>query len=452
MPGFKPPAAARCLAALLIVAVPLLAVAPAPAQAQPRAPRGVYATIDILDYVTKNGLPLIPMPGQDAQLIAYYDGLLANPAIAGLHIELHWKLGQPNPPPAALNLLYVDDAFTEAASYGKTVQLDVTGGFNSPQWLWDSSQPTGLPSCDPIFLNPTQSALNCGTVTFNYYGENTDQDGNTVSGSPSLVLPLPWNSTYIADWQAFISALQSRYGSNDALVAVVMAGPTAASPEMIMPNNFNTCASGQKGPCYTCPNGIPSMASCTPGTGGFLAEDMWNTLFANAYSDPNQLYPQNSDRAFIQLWTATIDFYESLFSNVTLIVTPGAGTGFPSFGSTGTYPTDPNNVLYGPECQYSATGGSTYIKGNFAIASCDAATTIMYYLMKTNGGTNNDGMASLTAGMEAQDATQLGSSTTADTGDVGVPGVKYLAAYSLSAGPPQQEVLGARNSTISSPL
>jgi hypothetical protein len=191
------------------------------ASALPRAPQGLYATIDISDYVNNNGLM---DTGDDAIMKALYDSMLGNPAISGLAIELHWDFAQKKPPPAVPNWDYVELAFTEAAAYGKTIHLNVTAGFNSPRWLWDSTQPTGLPSCNSLFSNPPTPAPNCGTVTFNYYGENTDQDKNATG----LVLPLPWNTTYIDDWHAFLTAVQVRYGSNLTLVGITMAGPTAA--------------------------------------------------------------------------------------------------------------------------------------------------------------------------------------------------------------------------------
>jgi hypothetical protein len=230
---------------------------------QPRVPQGVYATIDVSDYANQH--PNI----NDNGIENFYDTMLANPAISGLDIELHWDFVEQNPPPMGgltaadlTNMNYVNDAFTEAAKYRKTVKLDVTAGFNSPTWLLNSTTnpTTALRPCDSIFVNG--SAPNCGTVTFNYYGEKTDQD-TTNQVDQMLILPLPWNTTYLDDWEAFLTVLKQQYGSNPLLVGVTMAGPTAGSPEMIMPNNYNTCANpvgnnppanqGAHNLCYTCP-------------------------------------------------------------------------------------------------------------------------------------------------------------------------------------------------------
>jgi hypothetical protein len=388
----------------------------------PRAPRGIYATIDISDYIKQANLPT---EGDDAAIAAFYDSMLDNPAVAGLHLEVHWDFAQPLPPPAPPNWGYIDVAFREAERHGKTIQLDVTAGFNSPAWVWDANQSTGIPSCDPLFASPPEPAPNCGTVTFSYYAERTDQDGN----GNKLVLPLPWNRTYVSRWHEFLAALQARYGFNHLLVAVTMAGPTAASPEMILPNNFNTCPNNVNGPCLQ--------------KNGRSAEDMWNTLFQNTSPDPSRPYATNSDEAFVDQWISTIDFYERLFSGVTLVITPGAGTGFPSFESGFPFKPSPENVLYHPECDYSDTGGSTYIDHNHQTRSCDAATTILTYFMNTFGGPHRDGMASETAGMEASDPFTLGNFTPhGTTGDVGVAGVKYLSTYSFVPELPAREIAG----------
>src|ERR1700722_13754933 len=91
-----------------------------------RAPHGIYATIDVSDYVKQANLP---SQGADAAIATFYDSMLGNPAIAGLHLEVHWDFAQPEPD-GAPNWGYVDVAFREAERYGKTIELDVTAGFN----------------------------------------------------------------------------------------------------------------------------------------------------------------------------------------------------------------------------------------------------------------------------------------------------------------------------------
>jgi hypothetical protein len=48
-------------------------------------------------------------------------------------------------------------------------------------------------------------------------------------------MPGPWDKTYLKLWTAFVNALGKRYGSDNAVTLVHMAGPTASSAEMHLP-------------------------------------------------------------------------------------------------------------------------------------------------------------------------------------------------------------------------
>lgn len=94
----------------------------------------------------------------DADLITLYTGLLNNPAVAGLTLQVHWDTLNPNAPtdtnPYFWN--YVDDAFTAVGQWNlahptttapspKAIQLIVTPGFHSPKWLLGK-----LENCDGL--------------------------------------------------------------------------------------------------------------------------------------------------------------------------------------------------------------------------------------------------------------------------------------------------------------
>jgi hypothetical protein len=131
--------------------------------------------------------PSITTAQLDAGFNSFYQGLLSNPAIAGLAIRPHWDTLNPNPPGAA-NAYYwslVDDAFNQAAAWNgqnpaqapKTIQLIIAPGFQSPQWLLDQ-----IPSCDGLFQTPVVTPpSSCGKATFTGFSEAVDGD----------VLPLP---------------------------------------------------------------------------------------------------------------------------------------------------------------------------------------------------------------------------------------------------------------------
>jgi hypothetical protein len=364
--------------------------------ATPRRPHGIYADVDITDYI--NRIEGGALTGNDSDFATLYEGLLENPAVSGLSLRVHWSTINPTSSDD-FNWSYVDDAFQQVNTFNqlngtsKTIQLMVIPGFNTPSWFFANHN-----SCDYLFNSsfspPAGLDLgDCDYATFLGYTEGADTD----------TLPLPWSPDYKTHWQHLVQAMSKRYGSRQELVGVTIAGPTAASAEMFLPNKSNS----------TGYNGVPS-------------EDMWNTLIGlSAYG----VADEDTDAPFISEWEDTIDVYQNAFSNVTLTLIPDRGFGLPKFdGSAATSaPADP---LYMPDCDYSITGHGD------AGLSCAAITTILSYFQATGGGPNGDGMATQTSGLNASSPTLFASA------DVGLPGVNYLARLTSSASSPQAQVLG----------
>ena len=170
---------------------------------------------------------------------------------------------------------------------------------------------------------------------------------------------MPWNPLYKSSWRTFLTALAARYGSNPAFVSISVAGPTASSEEMILPDNANTPAQDQ--------------------FGGLLPNAMWLKLLAFHY--PGRPAYQRSDQAFIDEWKAAIDMYGEIFSGVTLVATTGSG--LPNLAAKGfTVPSDFSADCPNPNMD------------------CAAETTILSYFEKpTVGGAN--AKAAQEDGMEA---------------------------------------------------
>ncbi len=355
-----------------------LVLAPALLAQAPRTPRGIYAKVNITDTANQPQTGPCTNPDWDAYFNCLYQGLLANPVIAGLEIQVHWDTVNPNPPGAADSYFWnhVDDAFAQASSANKTVQLIVTPGFQSPPWLLEQ-----IPPCDGLFQSPVQTPPStCGTVTFNGFGpEEID----------SPVFPLPWNPAYKSAWQTFLTALAARYGSNPAFVSIAITGPTAASPEMIVPNNNNTQTQES----------------------GFKPNDMWLQLFGFHY--PNRAAYQNSDQAFIDEWDAAIDTFGQVFSGVTLVATTGSG--FPNFNND-TYPIPPP---FGKAC-------------GTANMDCAAKTTILAYLAEPSVGGAN-AKATQTSGLEVSREGHV---------NLGDMGVKVVSQSTEQFAAPSAQILG----------
>lgn len=200
------------------------------------------------------------------------DALLGNPAISGIAFRPLWSDLEPSD--NSFDFSKIDDVLSRLSSHGKTLQLIIVPGFYSPSWLVSQ-----LPSCDP------QPTAGCGKASFKIpYGPNA---GKTAD------LPLPWNQTYKAAWQNFLSNLAKQYGNNNNFVSIAVAGPTSVSAEMSMPDDLTK----------------------------------WSKLLKFFY--PNDSSYWDSDKAFVSEWQKMIDFYGQTFNNRAVVLTMGSG--LPSF-------------------------------------------------------------------------------------------------------------------------
>ncbi len=362
----------------------------------PRRPVGVYAKIVLSDVIKKN-------PGADwnSYFNCFYAQLLANPAISGLCLQIHWDLV--NPTPGGYCWSYVQDAFDQVTFWNtnhpnaqKNIQFIVTPGFNSPDWLLTNIM-SADGSCDAMLTNHQVAVPNCGTVTFVGYAENAD--GN--------VLPLPWDETYKFAYSNFLSALNQQFGDNPLLVSISIAGPTAASDEMILPNDANTCPCQTNNGCNNCPSG----KNAEPQPSGLMPSQTWNQLLLNHYGPAYT----NSNQAFVEEWKNAIDLYEGIFHNLTLVVTPGNGEGFP-FDST--------NQTTDPLCQYDMD------------SSCTAVASILAYFENYHS-INGNGKACQVSGLS-------GGIVTLTNRDVDMAGVKFISAQWQAANPWNQILGGAQ--------
>ncbi len=361
-------------------------------QQGPRRPRGIYAVVDVEQEITKqaNATPSLTTP---AQLAGYFAGLyqqvLADPAVSGLALQVHWDRLNPNPPGAfnSYDWTYLDLAFIEVAiwdvehlnSAPKTIQLIVQPGFQSPQWLLNE-----LPSCDPLFTSGTPPS-NCGKATFANFKEQQDHND----------LPLPWNPVYKNAWKSFLTALAGRYGWNPALVSIAVAGPTAASAEIILPSN-STAGDQTFGAVMIAPN------------------DMWNLLFA--FQSPP--LPQNSDQVFVDEWNTAIDMYGQLFSGLTLTV--ATGDGLPNFT---------------PGVDYAIPYPFVPACPNPDVVCLGQALILSHFIEPSVGGSN--AKATQTSGMEASRA-----NPTQPPHDMGVAAVKDLSLVTAPLASPSAQILG----------
>jgi hypothetical protein len=391
------------LAIVLLLLVPVLKVANAQSSGPvppPRVPAGIYAVVPVADVIAaeypRNERPL--PSAVNKYLKGFYAGLLSNAAVSGLALQVHWDDLNPNPPTDTVPYVWdwVDDAFASVDTWNaanptenpKTIQLIVTPGFNSPQWVLDEL----APSCDSLFYGPAVlPGSSCGEATFSHFKEKADGD----------VLPMPWNPTYQAAWKIFLTALAARYEPYSSFVSIAVAGPTAASAEMLLPNGAEDNQT-QFESSPTCPgcNGPKTSAKL-----------MWQQLLSNAgYAE--------TDAEFVTAWEGAIDTFGGIFTGVTLVAT--TGNGLPNLGTGPFAPPYP----FGPDC------------ADVENADCEAETTILAYFMQGNKGGSN-AKASQTSGL---DASRLGL-------DLGIDGVKFLSQLTMGTGSFTTQILAGAQFT-----
>ncbi len=364
------------------VALGFLALTELAAQQAPRTPQGIYALVNIQENTTvqQNANPSITPAQLEGFFVNLYQNLLGNPAVSGLVLYANWGLLNPNPPSAAspYDWSLVDDAFNQAsAAVGKTIQLVVSPGFQSPQWILNQ-----IPSCDGLFQTPVQTPSSaCGKATFTGF----------VEGGGTRELPMPWDPVYKSSWQTFLMALDAQYLSNPALVSIAVAGPTASSEEMILPDNANTPAQDQ--------------------FGGMLPNAMWLKLLAFHY--PGMAAYDRSDQGFIDEWEAAIDMYGQIFSGVTLVATTGAG--LPNLAAMGfTVPSAFGGVCPNPDMD------------------CAAETTILAYFGDPSvGGANAKAVQE-----DGLEAVRVGVS------NLGVAGIKFVSQMTAQLPASAAQILG----------
>ena len=369
----------------------LVLVQPLVAQPSPRRPRGIYAVVNIEENIKKKQAanPSITAAELKTYFLNLYQDLLGNSAVSGLALWVNWSALNPNPPGSAnpYDWTYVDDAFTQASAQNarnpaqapKTIQLVPLPGFQTPQWLL-----TQIPSCDGLFRSLVETPpRTCGKATF----------AGFVEGRGVRELPLPWDPLYKSSWRTFLTMLADRYKSNPAFVSISVAGPTASSEEMILPDNANTPPQDQ--------------------FEGLLPNAMWLKLLA--FHFPGRPAYQRSDQAFIDAWEAAIDMYGKIFSGVTLVATTGSG--LPNLAAVGfTIPS-----YFGAACP----------RPNM---DCAAETTILSYFAKpTVGGTN--AKAAQEDGMEA-------SRVSLGRFNLGVDGIKLVSLSTARFRAPAAQILG----------
>jgi hypothetical protein len=128
------------------------------------------------------------------QVTKFAQQFAASPAV-GISWRFRWADLEPSP--GSFDWRPIDNAMRATQATHKRVILRVIAGLYSPSWVIAKSQTVSVS---------------------NLYFPNT-----TPYANPST-LPVPWNSTYLADWSTFIHAFGARYDGNGAIYVIELSG------------------------------------------------------------------------------------------------------------------------------------------------------------------------------------------------------------------------------------
>jgi hypothetical protein len=139
-------------------------------------------------------------------------------------------------------------------------------------------------------------------------------------------------------------------------------------------------------------------------------DEAWTILIQHSVP-PKVTEPPNyaqTDEVFIGQWKAAIDQFESIFTGVTLVLTPDASEDLPEFKNNPWQTSPFTSPVYPVDCTTTATP-----------RSCEAKAEIISYFI-TAAGPN--GKATLVGGLTAASDTAFG--------DIGMPGVRLVTSLS----------------------
>lgn len=133
-----------------------------------------------------------------------WQAAVENPSVSGVALQIHWsdiEAVQGKPDWSTL-----DSLFATAEKSKKWVHLIIYPGFFSPAWALQGAQ-------------TDQFEIQYGP------GKGTN-----------MSLPMPWDTTYLNNWFAFVQQVSDRYGNLPALRLVAADGPTSVSAEFTLPS------------------------------------------------------------------------------------------------------------------------------------------------------------------------------------------------------------------------
>src|SRR6266498_1420795 len=119
-----------------------------------------------------------------------------DPLVYGLSWRFRWKTIEPQE--GQYNWQPLDKALEITGNAGKKVILRMVAGIHTPDWVYQA-----------------------GAKPFDFSNKDLARAEHYAE---SLRLPIPWDESYLAKWEAFIQAFGKRYNGNPHIYSVAMSG------------------------------------------------------------------------------------------------------------------------------------------------------------------------------------------------------------------------------------
>lgn len=159
-----------------------------------------------------NGVYALGSPNSSS----FSSAILSNPSVDGLALRENWDFIESTK--GTFNWSHVDAAIALAASHGKKVSISVAAGIHTPTWLYGEGVQPFSYIWDQNFGPPI-----CSTVR----------------------IPVPWDETYLTEWEGFLQQFAARYATNPTVALVKVSGINGNTAETFLPHSVNASIKGQ---------------------------------------------------------------------------------------------------------------------------------------------------------------------------------------------------------------
>ena len=135
-------------------------------------------------------------------------GFVTSPTVPNLAYRVSWDALENSE--GNFNWSLIDAARAAVVASGGKLSISVTPGVHTPDWVYAA-----------------------GAASFSFVW---DQPYGPPRGSIEQ-MPIPWDTTYLAKWQAFITALAAKYAADPLIDHVVATGVNSKTQETFLPSN-----------------------------------------------------------------------------------------------------------------------------------------------------------------------------------------------------------------------